>query len=343
MAAPLPNPSAPTSPYTCIAVLENSLSNFYMWAISSDGRKCLSCYVDHDAMWWDLSQPPCKQATEIIGIEDHAECVAMSHDGMRVVLGNSVGCGVQVWDAASGDSRRLEVPSAAEQDSEGVYDNWPSITCVAITGNGKYAAAGGHQLYKHTETATDYEASGAWLCVWDLEERGTTPSAVINLPDGQEPTALSISSDGHWVTAITAQDRVRRWEVGSKVLGALVVLDGAVGTSFDQSSISSDGRTAVACKDRQVQVWDLTTGNLTATLEGHTNYIWAASISADGRRAVSGGRDSLVKVWDLESKTCLATLEGHRSSVREASLSADGKHVVSAAYNGVVRVWQLGV
>ena len=71
-----------------------------------------------------------------------------------------------------------------------------------------------------------------------------------------------------------------------------VVLDGA-GT-FDQSSISSDGRTAVGRTDRQVQVWDLTTGTLTTTLGGHTKDINIANISADGRRAVSGGDDCAV-------------------------------------------------
>ena len=97
-------------------------------------------------------------------------------------------------------------------------------------------------------------------------------------------------------------------------------------------------------------MWDLTTGTLTATLEGHTNYIWAASISADGLRAVSRGNDCLAKVWDLESKICLATLEAHTASVREAALSADGKHVsadgkhvVSATLGGVMHVWQLSV
>ena len=130
--------------------------------------------------------------------------------------------------------------------------------------------------------------------------------------------------------------------MGSNVLRSPVVLDGA--GFFDQSSISSDGHTAVACKDRQVQVWDLTTGTLTATLKGNSeNVAGITSISADGRRAVSGGDDCLVKVWDLESKTCLATLEGHNASVQEAALSADGKHVVSATFAGVMRVWQLSM
>ena len=302
-------------------------------AISSDGRKCLSGHKRPDAIWWDLSLPRSQQAVEVSGLDECALYAAMSHDGMRVVLGRD--WEVQVWDAASGDSRCLEVPSAAEKDSEGEEDKCPSVTCVAIAGSSKYAAAGGFHINNTCQP------TGAWLSFWKLEERGNTLFAVINLPDDQAPRALSISSDGRWVTAITDRDAAWRWEVDSKVLGGPVVLDGA--GVIGKSSISSDGRTAVAYKDRQVQVWDLTTGTLTATLEGHTEHVNSASISADGRRAVSGGDDCLVKVWDLESKTCLATLEGHTASVREAALSADGKHVVSATLACVMRVWQLSM
>ena len=268
------------------------------------------------AIWWDLSlryMPQSKQAIKLSGQDMFAGFVAMSHSGMRVVLVGS--CVVQVWDAASGNNRRLHVPGAAEEGSEGGEDGISVVSCLAITG--KYAAAGGYQytysndLYHvHVVEVEFVHATRSWLTVWDLEEGCNTPLAVIDLPDANDhqSTALSISPDCRWVTAITAQNNAWRWEVSSKVLGAPVVLDGA--DVFDQSSMSSDGHTAVGPTERQVQVGDLTSGTLTATLEGHTEDVITANISADGRRAVSMGEDHLVKVWDLELKTCLATLKG---------------------------------
>ena len=83
-----------------------------------------------------------------------------------------------------------------------------------------------------------------------------------------------------------------------------MVLKGAGG--FQDSAISSvNGRSTAAARNGR-QVWDLTTGTLTATLEGHTEHVSTARISAVGRSAVSGDNDCLVKVWDLESKTCQA-------------------------------------
>ena len=254
---PLPSPSTTTSPYTCIAVLEptsDEASDICALAISSDGCKCLSCYEEHDAIWWDLSLPPRKQATEVSGLGVHAAHIAMSRDGMNLVLGG--GTELQVWDAAEQDSRWLEVPGLSgdeEQGDEGEEDSEAlSITCVAMTGDGTYMAAGGGQ------------PSWGWLGVCDLDRHSNAPCASIDLPCGQLARVLSVSADRTCVTAISHENYVWSWEVGSKVLGGPVVLDGA--GCFDQSAMCYDGRTAVAYKDKQVQVWDLTTGTLTATL-----------------------------------------------------------------------------
>ena len=47
-------------------------------------------------------------------------------------------------------------------------------------------------------------------------------------------------------------------------------------------------------------------------LEGHTERGDFVSISADGRRVVSGSHDKTVRVWDAVSGECvLGPLEGH--------------------------------
>ena len=77
----------------------------------------------------------------------------MSQDGTRAVLGS--GFQVQVWNAASKDSRWLGVLGAAEEGSEGQGIGKLFVRCLAITADGKYAAAGGCQL---TDT---YQPTGA--------------------------------------------------------------------------------------------------------------------------------------------------------------------------------------
>ena len=65
------------------------------------------------------------------------------------------------------------------------------------------------------------------------------------------------------------------------------------------------------------------------------------SVSADGRRAVSGGRDGTVRVWDLGSGARLRTLTGHDGQVYAVAVSADGRRAVSGSEDGTVRVWDL--
>ena len=53
------------------------------------------------------------------------------------------------------------------------------------------------------------------------------------------------------------------------------------------------------------------------------------AVSADGRRAVSGGRDGTVRVWDLDTGAPLHTLTGHGGWVHAVAVSADGRRAVS--------------
>ncbi len=66
-----------------------------------------------------------------------------------------------------------------------------------------------------------------------------------------------------------------------------------------------------ASDDETLKVWDLETGQVVATLQGHAGWVNACAVTPDGRRVVSASDDTTLKVWDLETGQAVATLQGH--------------------------------
>jgi WD40 repeat protein len=82
-------------------------------------------------------------------------------------------------------------------------------------------------------------------------------------------------------------------------------------------------------------------GPLLLTLAEHTGEVYAVSVTADGRRAVSGSEDKTVKVWDLESGEVLRTLIGHTGEVYSVALTPDGCRALSGSEDMTLKVWDL--
>ena len=52
-----------------------------------------------------------------------------------------------------------------------------------------------------------------------------------------------------------------------------------------------------------MRVWDVATGAVVMTLEGHTDWVQSVSWSPDGMRLASGSDDKTVRVWDFMGGT----------------------------------------
>ena len=87
-------------------------------------------------------------------------------------------------------------------------------------------------------------------------------------------------------------------------------------------------------------VWNPKPG-LIRTLEGHGGGVLTVSVTADGRRAVSGSRDKTLRVWDLERGICIRRLDGD-DAVTSISITPDGRRAVSGNFGEpLMKVWDL--
>ena len=74
--------------------------------------------------------------------------------------------------------------------------------------------------------------------------------------------------------------------------------------------------------------------------EGHVGTVWAADVSPDGTRAVSGGHDGAVRVWDVASGRELVRLGVPTGRVRTVAFSRGGQRVLVCGLKEV-SIWDL--
>jgi RNA polymerase sigma factor (sigma-70 family) len=86
---------------------------------------------------------------------------------------------------------------------------------------------------------------------------------------------------------------------------------------------------------------------LRATLEGHSDGVFALAFLADGRTLATGGGDRVIRLWDVTSGHETAALSGHRRKILSLAASPDGALLASGEGDldgppGVVKLWDLG-
>ncbi|KAK5848912.1 hypothetical protein PBY51_008597 [Eleginops maclovinus] len=98
---------------------------------------------------------------------------------------------------------------------------------------------------------------------------------------------------------------------------------------------------ALGQEDGTVQVLEVPSGKLLATLTGHTKTVLHCRFSQDGQTLITSSEDTTIRVWRWQSGEC-KVLQGHKEQVRCFSLlsaSPADTRLLSWSYDGTVKMW----
>jgi len=121
----------------------------------------------------------------------------------------------------------------------------------------------------------------------------------------------------------------------------------AFGTHFGQAlavAYRPDGLVVASAggelgKPSEIKLWEVRTGKLLLTLNGHNDVITSLAFHPDKPILATSSYDKTIKLWNLETGKEIVTLRGHEKVVNHVAFSPKGDRVASASHDMFVRVW----
>jgi WD40 repeat protein len=93
--------------------------------------------------------------------------------------------------------------------------------------------------------------------------------------------------------------------------------------------------------DGTISLWDLTTGQLCASLRSGTEMITGVAFSADGALLATSDAESRVLLWDIPTHQIQTSFEGHHGPVTALAFSPTGRYVATGGEDHSVRIWDV--
>ena len=325
----------------------------------ADGRGWLDATVpERRGFEWRVRDVELDQALNGWSVSSGVRSLAVSPDG-RVIA-----CGRVDGTLALHDAETFASLASVEAHDEAItqvrYDRAGArlVTCsfdrtVKVWGADDLSLSTVFEGHGHPVGGVDFSPDGETIASCSYERPPETVVGTIHrwrpgdgtllstLEGGRKPlVGLSYSPEGDRIAAGSWDFCVFVWETSGGEPLTLAVPDEGRYNAVDDAVWSPDGRlVAGACKDRTARVWDASTGELVATLRGHTDAVSKLAFTSAGDALATASRDGTLRLWNSADWSERALLLGHADDVVGLAFAPDGSRLWSCATDGSVRVW----
>ncbi len=190
-----------------------------------------------------------------------------------------------------------------------------AINAIKITPDGKIAFSG---------------SSDKSCVLWDLVN-----GKILKILVGhkREVRAVSITPDGRFAISGSFDKNCILWDLASGK--AINTFTGDPGGDL-VNVVALGGR-----RGCESQVLSVLSGEALRNYQGHKEAIWSISISADGKRFLSGAWDGTCILWDIVGCRILKVLTGFNSCISAISMTPDSREAIIGCNNGSSILWDL--
>ncbi|MCA9119214.1 MAG: hypothetical protein H6822_22665 [Planctomycetaceae bacterium] len=112
-------------------------------------------------------------------------------------------------------------------------------------------------------------------------------------------------------------------------------------SSANACAVSPNGKwLATAEQSGKVKLFDIASGKLVQTLEGHPGGATSVAFSTDSTKLVSGGLDKSLRLWQAADGQTLGSVETP-AAVNAVVFAADNAQIATAGADNIIRMWAL--
>ena len=294
--------------------------DFPIAAMLPDARHILTADQNNDIVLWDAESG--NEVKHYVGHKTRITDLTVSQDGARIVSSSQERTTI-LWDADGGEEFRW--------DGAGQLSRFSADEHLVITWMG-------------SETAHIWDAVHGEAVAKLAGHSGWVNFARVS-PDGSHALTCDEESLRIWSTQGTRELHRfvgRKGEITSAALSPnklrlIITYGGRIGVGLVRMGAFQGYATEP--KATIASIWDVGTGTLLHSLEGHSDEVLSAKFSPDGERVATASGDRTAILWDVETGKQLHVLEGHGSPVIDVAFSPDGGYLATASLDGAARLW----